>query len=56
MRLLPGETVRTPSITVMGWAGDQAHAVNLWRRWYRAHVMPRPGGKPARAVALCVGH
>ena len=45
MRLLPGETVRTPSITLMGWAGDEAHAVNLWRRWYRRHVMPRPGGK-----------
>jgi alpha-galactosidase len=45
MRILPGETVRTPSITLMGWAGDEAHAVNLWRRWYRRHVMPRPGGK-----------
>ncbi len=45
MRLLPGETVRTPRITLMGWAGDQSHAVNLWRRWYRQHVMPRPGGQ-----------
>jgi alpha-galactosidase len=45
MRLLPGETVRTPSVTLMGWVGEQAHAVNLWRRWYREHVMPRPGGK-----------
>lgn len=48
MVLLPGETVRTPRVTLMGWAGDSAHAANLWRRWYRAHVMPRPSGQPAR--------
>ena len=55
MRLLPGESVRTPSITVMGWAGDEQHAVNLWRRWYRAHVMPRPGGKPATPLLSATG-
>lgn len=46
MRILPAETVRTPRITLMGWAGEQDHAINLWRRWYRTHVMPRPGGRP----------
>ncbi|HTT88048.1 MAG TPA: alpha-galactosidase [Acidimicrobiales bacterium] len=55
MTLLPGETVRTPRVTLMGWAGDQAHAVNLWRRWYRAHVMPRPGGQPARPLLSASG-
>ncbi len=55
MRLLPGETVRTPRITIMGWAGDQSHAVNLWRRWYRAHVLPRPGGQPARPLLTLSG-
>lgn len=55
MRLLPGETIRTPRITLMGWAGDQSHAVNLWRRWYRAHVMPRPGGKPATPLLSATG-
>jgi alpha-galactosidase len=44
MRLMPGETVRTPRLTLMGWEGDETRAVNLWRRWYREHVMPRPGG------------
>ncbi len=55
MVLLPGETVRTPSITLMGWTGDQAHAVNLWRRWYRSHVMPRPSGQPARPLLSVSG-
>jgi alpha-galactosidase len=55
MRLRPGESVRTPRITVMGWAGEQEHAVNLWRRWYRAHVMPCPGGQPARPLLSATG-
>ena len=39
----------------MGWAGDEGHAVNLWRRWYRSHVMPRPGGKAARPLLSATG-
>ncbi len=55
LKLLPGETIRTPRITLMGWSGDQAHAVNLWRRWYRTHVMPRPSGQPARPLLSLSG-
>jgi alpha-galactosidase len=50
LRLLPGETVRTPRITLMGWEGSPARAVNLWRRWYREYVMPRPGGMRMRPL------
>jgi alpha-galactosidase len=46
LRLLPGESIRAPRITVLSWAGDQERAVNLWRRWYLAHVLPRPNGGP----------
>ncbi len=46
LRLLPGESIRTPRITILSWAGDQERAVNLWRRWYLAHVLPRPNGGP----------
>ncbi len=46
LRLLPGETIRTPRMTILSWAGDQERAVNLWRRWYLAHVLPRPNGQP----------
>ncbi len=54
LRLMPGETVRTPRMTVMSWAGDAARAANLWRRWCRAHLQPRPNGRPVGP--LLVGH
>jgi alpha-galactosidase len=46
LRLMPGETIRTPRITVMSWTGDAERAANLWRRWYRDHLLPRPDGRP----------
>lgn len=54
LRLNPGEKIRTPRITILCWAGDASRAANLWRRWYFAYIMPRPGGelmKPLLAVA-----
>lgn len=44
-RLLPGEEARTPTSLVMLYCGDRERSQNLWRRWYRAHLMPGPGGK-----------
>ena len=46
LRLLPGETIRTPRITVMAWSGDETRAANLWRRFYREHLLPRTQGRP----------
>lgn len=54
LRLMPGETIRTPRIAVMSWTGDAARAANLWRRWYRAHILPRPNGRPL--TPRLVGH
>lgn len=42
LRLLPGESIRTPRMAVLTWVGDSTRAVNLWRRWYLAHLLPRP--------------
>jgi alpha-galactosidase len=53
LRLLPGETIRTPRITLMTWAGDEVKAVNLWRRWYLAHILPRPNGQPMVPHLAC---
>jgi len=53
LRLLPGESIRTPRMTLLAWAGDEAHAVNLWRRWYLAHILPRPDGRPMRPHLAC---
>jgi alpha-galactosidase len=45
--LRPGEEIRTPSITLLFWQGDDVvRAQNLWRSWYLAHVLPRVGGVP----------
>jgi len=45
--LKPGEEIRTPSITLLLWQGeDVVRAQNLWRSWYLAHVLPRVGGEP----------
>ncbi len=52
--LQPGEEIRTPSVTLLFWQGDDVvRAQNLWRSWYLAHVLPRIGGvpqPPTRAV------
>jgi alpha-galactosidase len=53
LRLMPGERIRTPRMTLMTWAGDGAKAVNLWRRWYLAHILPRPNGQPMAPHLAC---
>lgn len=50
LRLNPGETIRSPRITLLAWTGDASRAVNLWRRWYLSHILPRPDGKPMRPL------
>lgn len=53
LRLNPGESIRTPRMTLMSWTGDTTRAINLWRRWYLAHILPRPEGQPLKpALAL----
>jgi alpha-galactosidase len=52
LRLLPGERIRTPRITVLTWAGDASRAVNLWRRWVLAHILPRPNGQPMKPLLV----
>ena len=54
LRLEPGERIRTPRITILAWSGDASRSANLWRRWYRAYILPRRNGqlvKPLLAVA-----
>ena len=55
--LKPGEEIRTPLIAIVFWQGhDVVRAQNLWRRWMLAHNVPRPGGKPLRAMyPFCSG-
>jgi alpha-galactosidase len=53
-KLNPGEEVRTPSIAVLFWKGeDRMAGHNLFRRFLLAHHSPRPGGKP---LVLPISH
>ena len=50
----PGETLRTPKMSVMVFDGDEARGINVWRRWFNAHVTPRHRGdilQPRAAVS-----
>ena len=29
--------------------------MNLWRRWYLAHILPRPNGQPMKPLLTCCG-
>lgn len=46
MKLHPGETMRTPRANFLAWTGDESRGVNMWRRWYIAHILPREDGQP----------
>ncbi len=44
--LRPGDSLRTPRLTIMRCPDDETAAVNLWRGWYRSHILPDAAGKP----------
>ncbi len=48
--LRPGETVRTPRLTLMCSVGDETRSMNLWRRWMFKHIVPKFEGKPIRPL------
>ena len=45
-KLLSGEEVRSPLVLLQFWTGgDWLRAQNVWRRWFIAHNLRKPGGK-----------
>ncbi len=46
MTILPGETMRTPSVLFLAAGESDDHARNLWRKFYFAHLLPKDNGKP----------
>ena len=50
--LEPGERFRTPRMALVAFEGDLERGVNVWRRWYHAHVLPRVSGE----MAPCMVH
>lgn len=54
LRLLPGESIRTPRMALLFWQGHEPiRANNLLRAFLLAHHTPRPGGK---MVLMPVAH
>ncbi len=45
MVIHPGETMRTPRMNFLAYAGDETRGTNMWRRWYFDHILPRENGK-----------
>ncbi|MBE6592514.1 MAG: hypothetical protein E7642_00800 [Ruminococcaceae bacterium] len=43
-----GETYRTPRLNLMAYTTDGSvfRGINLWRRWYFKHILPRENGQP----------
>ena len=44
--IYPGEKMIAPGMTYMFYDGDAERGTNLWRSFYREHIMPKPGGVP----------
>jgi len=45
MVIRPGETIRVPSLVLLGYEGDEDTSRNVWRRWYFAHILPKQNGR-----------
>jgi alpha-galactosidase len=54
-KLLPGEEVRSPLVTLQFYQGDAVRSQNIWRRWMITHNLPQPGDKPMPPVFSAAG-
>lgn len=48
--LMPGESIRSPLMTLLFWEKDLMRAQNLWRRWVYNDAMPQPDGEPIQPM------
>ena len=53
LRLLPGESIRTPRILLLFYQGDRWRGQNLLRQFILAHHRPMRGGQPLLAPITC---
>ena len=44
--LAPGESIRSPLITLLFWEKDLMRSQNIWRDWVYNVAMPQPDGEP----------
>ena len=50
--LEPGETFRSPRMTLLAFTGDEIRGINLWRRFFNAHVTPRSKGQRIAPISV----
>jgi len=50
--LKPGETYRTPTVTLMLYEGDEDFGVNLWRKWFYNHILIKENGEPLKGKTV----
>ena len=50
--LKPGETYRTPTVTLMIYTGDEDCGVNLWRKWFYDHILIKENGEPLKGKTV----
>ena len=50
MKLHPGETIRTPRVTIMNYDGGEDVGRNTWRRWFIKHLLHHENGKPLKPL------
>src|ERR1035437_9721743 len=53
LRLLPGETIRTPRMLLLFYQGDRWRGQNLLRQFILAHHRPLRNGQPLLAPVTC---
>lgn len=46
--LAPGESIRSPLITLLFWEKDLMRSQNIWRDWVYNVAMVQPGGEPIK--------
>lgn len=49
LKLLPGEEIRSPGVTLLFWNGERMRGHNLLRQFILAHRSPTVNGKPVQA-------
>ena len=55
VRLIPGESIRTPWMTVLFWTGGVSRALNLWRRFGVARTQGQPVLDPGASLQRLFG-
>jgi alpha-galactosidase len=49
----PGETIRSPRLTLMAFTGPESRGANLWRRWFIKYILTKENGSALGPMVTC---